>query len=679
MSKRPREVAQPQPSAKPVSTSVSSKRSLWFALAAALVTFAVFSFSIDHPFVVWDDDANFVNNPAYRGLGPSELRWMFTTFHEGPYQPLSWITLGLDYIVWGMNAWGYHLTNVLIHSAAAGILCLLAMRLHAARAVELSQRALFFGLAVSFLWSLHPLRVEAVSWVTERREVLCGALSFLALLVAARGGRFWIVGLLALGAMLAKGTAVTLAPLLILLDVALSKETELRALVLVTLRSARRHALVIALAFAFAAIAVLGQHETHAIVSYEAHGWGDRFRIFFNGIGFYVSKTIVPVGLAPMYDPPLDRSTLTLPAAISIAALVAFVALTWRSRRRIGHLWTLGVAYFVVLLPVGGLVQVGGQMAADRYCYQPGAVIVLAVVACVGLLFARNVADGTISRAHWFALIALSALLSWRCIKLQGIWSDSITLWRHELAEYPESPIAHLHLGILYRDGLVPGGTPADAEAHFKRAIQRLPNYADAWCALGELYAHTGRADAAFEAFDHALSAVRDHRATLVARADLLWTQRRIDESLATLRRLAESAPNDFQAHLLYGEALATAGDTRAALPEYELALRADSRVVHVWTEYAWILATHPDPSIRDGQRALELVQSAMQRFGADERLVVQARVAALAEVGRFDEAIAILRNVRRTLTAEEGGALIDGWIAQFERREPLRVEPAFR
>ncbi|MBL8857704.1 MAG: tetratricopeptide repeat protein [Planctomycetes bacterium] len=646
----------------------------WAALSVALVAFAVFIPSITHPFLVWDDAANFVENPSYRGLGPQQIAWMFTTFHEGPYQPLSWVTLGFDYVLWGMNPTGYHLTNIVIHAIASALLYLLVVQLLEAGGSRRSAREVqFFGLAVSLVWAVHPLRVEAVSWVTERREVLCGALSFAVLLVALRGGRWWSITLLALCALLAKGTAVVLAPLLILLDLYCSRETEARALFGLALRSARRHALVIVLAFVFSAVALLGQGASSAIISTESHGLFDRLRIFSNALGLYVAKTVWPTGLAPMYEMPLDRNTLTLPALLSIAGLIMFLALAWRLRSRCGHLWTLGVAYLVMLLPVGGIVQVGGQIAADRYSYQPGAVIVIALVACIGLIGGQALS----TTARWVLLGVICGWLTWRNVVLQAVWGDSAALWKHELTVYPDSPIAHLHLGFLQADGSVSGGDVLTAEQHFRAAVARAPSFVTAWCALGDEYTRQGRFAEALKAHEAALAVTPSHHSALVGRANALWALERNDEAITALRLLVSNAPQDFRSHLLLARALNAVGELQGARNAYEQAIAIAPHVLRPSTEFAWMLATHPANSARDGARALALAEAAAQRFGAHEQLVVQARTAALAELGRFDEAIAILDGVRAALPPAEARDL-DPLIEQFRRHEPLRVPPRY-
>src|SRR5213594_2560684 len=139
----------------------------------ALVAVACFLPTLRNDFVLWDDDLNFTDNPSYRGLSWRQLRWMFTTVHGGHYQPLSWLTLGLDYALWGMNPAGYHLTSVLLHATNAVLAyALVRTVLRCAGAPAAGLRAAAAAGALTF--AIHPLRVESVAWVTERRDVLCG-------------------------------------------------------------------------------------------------------------------------------------------------------------------------------------------------------------------------------------------------------------------------------------------------------------------------------------------------------------------------------------------------------------------------------------------------------------------------------------------------------------------------
>src|SRR5262245_29174478 len=176
-------------------------RSRWlFPALVLLATFVAFLPVLGNGFVGdWDDDLNFARNAAYRGLGWRQLHWMFTTFHLGHYMPLTWLTFGLDYIVWGLNPAGYHLTALALHMANAVVFYAVAARLPAAaRPARGDGFATRLGAAVSAsLFAVHPLRVESVAWATERRDVLCGLFYLLAVLTylravqAAQGKGLW--------------------------------------------------------------------------------------------------------------------------------------------------------------------------------------------------------------------------------------------------------------------------------------------------------------------------------------------------------------------------------------------------------------------------------------------------------------------------------------------------------
>src|SRR3989442_9206471 len=195
----------------------------------ALVTFAAFSPTLQNQFVSWDDDKNFLENPHYRGLGWTHLHWMWTT-HQGHYIPLTWMTLGLDYLVWGMNPLGYHLTSLLLHAANAVVFFFVVRRILALSLPSPSERDHALAVSAGFAalaFAIHPLRVESVAWATERRDVLSRLFYLSAILVYLRAcereerGRGWYwaaVGLFAC-ALLSKSMVVNLPIVLLILDV----------------------------------------------------------------------------------------------------------------------------------------------------------------------------------------------------------------------------------------------------------------------------------------------------------------------------------------------------------------------------------------------------------------------------------------------------------------------------
>src|SRR5207302_693630 len=163
--------AAPAPRSATGSTGAGRGQGRWptwvLALLVALVVFAAFAPALSNGFVNWDDDVNITDNPHFRGFSAAHLRWMFTTTLMGHYIPLTWLTLALDYALWGMNPRGYHLTSVLLHALDAALVFLVARRL-------LRDAPVGAAAAAALVFGLHPLRVESVAWVTERRDVVSG-------------------------------------------------------------------------------------------------------------------------------------------------------------------------------------------------------------------------------------------------------------------------------------------------------------------------------------------------------------------------------------------------------------------------------------------------------------------------------------------------------------------------
>ena len=272
---RRREVLLQQELREPVAPALTQPWGSWLVpVLIALVTFAAFLPALQNQFVSWDDDDNFMKNPDYRGLAWTHLRWMWTT-HLGHYIPLTWMTLGLDYLLWGMNPFGYHLTSLLLHAANAVIFFFIVRRILTRALPSLSERGHALALSAGFaalVFAIHPLRVESVAWVTERRDVLSGFFYLLAILVYLRAcereergrGWYWLAAFVC--ALLSKSMVVNLPVVLLLLDVyplrrlggAIGRRSE----------SARRVYVekipFVLLAVAASAIAVMAQSSVHA-------------------------------------------------------------------------------------------------------------------------------------------------------------------------------------------------------------------------------------------------------------------------------------------------------------------------------------------------------------------------------------------------------------------------------
>jgi tetratricopeptide (TPR) repeat protein len=407
-----------------------------------VVTLVSFLPALDGQFVNWDDDRNFVDNPHYRGLGLPQLRWMFFTFHLGHYIPVTWLTLGFDYLVWGMDARGYHLSSLLFHAATTTLFFFLSLRLLTVALGEPRGARPVVGAGVAaLLFGIHPLRVESVAWITERRDVVSGLFyvtAIIAYLRAVAGGRgfrsgwYWAsLGSFAF-ALLSKSITTTLPLTLLVLDV-----YPLRRLggaagwrrPSVWLEKLPFLALsVLASVIAFAGLRTLGN-----LVSLDSAGLFLRLAIAVYGSALYLTKTLAPVRLSPLYELPIVVAWWhgTLVASVAILAVV--------TRRRWPAFGAAVAAFGIALLPVVGLLQNGPQMAADRYSY----LSCMSWAALAGGLVGRAGTAALPRRALAAATIAVLATLTWQ---QSGVWKNSVTLWRQAVTVVPDGRAAHFNL-----------------------------------------------------------------------------------------------------------------------------------------------------------------------------------------------------------------------------------------
>ena len=517
-----------------------------------LVTSAAFLPALQNQFLRWDDHKNFLGNPYYRGLGWIHLRWMWTT-HLGHYIPLTWMTLGLDYVLWGMNPLGYHLTNLLLHAANAVLFYFVAFRILGLglpdpgdrRQAELVLSAGFAAL----VFAIHPLRVESVAWVTERRDVLSGLFYLSAILIYLRTcergerGRGWYwaaVGLFAC-ALLSKSMVVNLPIVLLILDV-----YPLRRLGGATgwwSEPARRVYVekipFVLLATAAAAIAVMAQLSVHAAASLAQLSVPGRVAVSAYGLSFYLWKMVVPLNLSPLYPLSPIVNPWAMPFVLSYTMVLAITAIALALRRRVPGLPAAWSAYVVVLLPVLGIFQSGPQIAADRYTYL--ASLGWAILAGACLLFcwriSRTSTTGTPTTLPIagvaICVVAGLGVLTWNQVH---IWHDSERLWTYTVAIHPNSSLAQFSLGIV----LSAQGKPTEAIEHFQKGLQLRPDEPSAHTNLGVALIQQGKLA---DAIEHFRQAVRIY-------------------------------PDDALAHTNWGSALIDLGKPSEAIEHYSKALR---------------------------------------------------------------------------------------------------------
>src|SRR5437870_4074651 len=360
----------------------------WIApVFVAVVTCATFLPVLWNQFVEWDDYENLISNVHYRGLGWSQLRWMFTTFHMGHYQPLSWITFAVDYLLWGAEPYGYHLTNVFLHAANAVLFYFISRRLLSlALSTPYDRRDWRLDLSAAFaalLFAIHPLRVESVAWATERRDVLSGLFFLLTILCylrstsasidAARSRRYLRAALAACAlSLFSKATAITLPAILVILDMyPLARiEGNPRRWFTPNARKVLWEKIpFVVLAVPFGVLALLAQQKASALRTLESYNAITRLAQALVSANFYIWKSLIPVNLSPLHEIAPNFSAWNLSTLASAAGAILVFTCLFVLRNRWPAALACWVYYIVMLAPVVGIAQSGPQLVADRYSY----------------------------------------------------------------------------------------------------------------------------------------------------------------------------------------------------------------------------------------------------------------------------------------------------------------------
>ncbi len=511
-----------------------------FAVLSATITFLAFLPAL-HGGFVWDDQKNIVENPGFRSFDFRHLKWMFTTFFMGPYQPLSWLSLGLDFKFWGLKPFGFHLTNLLLHAANAALFFRVS-RETLARALGKDDRAGIAALAAALFFGLHPLRVESVAWITERRDVLAGLFVLSATWAYLRRRLGVALGLYFLS-LLSKASGATLPVAWLALD--------LYPLGRLDSRAALKEALIekwpfFGLAFLAGVFALLGQLSAGNLVSLQAHGFSARLAQAALGSSFYIEKTLWPRHLCPLYPLP-GHLALTEPrvwiatgALIGVVIALRLCRVPWRAQ---AALW---IYYWATLLPVLGILQNGPQLMADRYSY----------LSCLGwtLLAAAALTQATNRWQHRVfvvPVIVLGALAlgSWRQTR---VWRDDDALWGAAVALHPDSAAIKLNYGLA----LAGKRRLFEALSIYEEASEIEPNNAMILTHQGYALLELRRYPEAEKTLKQALGLNANSSLAETYLGVALLRDHKVDEALAPLQRAVTLEPYSEQARINLGAAL---------------------------------------------------------------------------------------------------------------------------
>ena len=598
------------------------------ALVVFLGACAPFLPALSQGFVALDDDYNFERNEMYRALGAENLRWMFTESYMGHYQPLSWLTLALDYRLYGLDGAGYHLTNMLLHGLGMVALYYLALALFSLcfRGVP-DARLRLAAAAAALVHGMHPLRVESVAWATERRDVQSGLFLILTVLAYVRWTRSRRASLLLLSlalfvvSLLSKAWGITLPAVLLVLDVwPLRRLRERR---LVQLAVEKLWYAVPALGMAW--LAAWAQGEAAARETLADHTILERVIQACYGLFFYPWKTLWPTDLAALYWLEMELDPTRTVHVVAYVFVALTTAVLWLRRRSFPAGWTAWVVFAIVVSPVLGFLQSGFQKVADRYSYL--ACIPFALLYGSGLAWLAARQGQRAGRSTRFAsalgatalLLGLLGTLTWRQTLT---WKDSETLYENVVAVEPGNYFAWHNLAVQYQlQGRYEEAVAAELESiRFHPGKGNLP----ARLNLANLYRLTGRTDQLPEVWRGALEADPAHAETLrnlmndyLRRGDregaLALVESSIERApdfvegyaeLAELRRdegpeallelwyrASQAAPESARAKHGVGVQLLALGRDEEAGPWLEQAFNADNHDVEIAVDFARVLA----------------------------------------------------------------------------------------
>jgi tetratricopeptide (TPR) repeat protein len=575
------------------------------ALLLVLLVVLAFYPCLGNAFVQWDDDQNFLENTSYRGLGWAQIRWDWTSFRIGVYQPLAWMILGVQYLLFKLKPWGYHLFSLVFHAINTVVLFVLTVAV-LARFRPGGERqgpgvVTWSAALATALFAVHPLRTEVVAWASCQPYLPCALflmLSVLAYLHALPDGQaprgVWVSAsfFLFAAALLCKAVAVTLPAVLLILDV-----YPLRRLGGGQGRwfgPAVRRVWWEKLAFAllsliFVILAVVGRAKAEHLFPTEVWGLPERVAQACFGIWFYLIKTVLPVDLTAFYVLPRPKEMFRPRFVLSILGVVSASAGLFLLRRRPAGTALLAVwlSYVVILVPNLGLVRIGSQIAADRYTYVAmiGGVVLLAAGLCQLLCARPTVGPVTVglAAASLAVVSGLMVLTQRQC----RTWRTTETLWTHVLTHGGSgNGTAHNNLGVLLKER----GRVHEARIHFEEALRLAPKSGAAHTNLGSILKDLGRTDEARAHFNEALRLEPNSATPRCYLALLLFGQGRTAEARAQLEEAVRINPDSVGAHNGLGLLLYRQGRMDEAQDQVEQALRINPESVEAHTNLGSIL-----------------------------------------------------------------------------------------
>jgi len=552
-----------------------NRETLWIALGLVMMIVLVYGQTIYFDFIHFDEEQYVTRNPhVLSGLTWEGVRWAFTSLEAGFWHPLTWLSLMLDHELYGMHAGGYHGTNVLLHLGNTLLLFWALMRMTGAP---------WRSGMVAALFALHPLHVESVAWIAQRKDVLSTFFWMLTLLCYVRyveqpgRQRYLPVMVVFILGLMSKPMLVTLPFILLLLDywplgrlriesvmvTGVAKRFDKRPLLFLL----KEKAPFFFMAFLFSALTFHAEQQAGALPSITELSFPVRAANAIISYTLYIYKMFWPTALAVFYPHPGMWPLLQVVFSGLLLVLVTSLALLrWRSAPYLaaGWFWYLGA-----LLPVSGLVQVGSHGMADRYTYIP--LIGLFIICTWGAGDTFTAWKG-IKRRLMVGLaagiiITACTVLTWQQLQY---WRNSITLFSHAIGVTRDNYLAHNNLGAVF----MTMGYPEAAEPHFRTALTVLPTYAVANNNLGNIMLGKERYDEAIEYFQKALQSNPAYNVVYRNLGDAYLRKGDCEKAISVYKKALTYDNRNAEIYNNMGATLVCRGELEKAQRQFETALR---------------------------------------------------------------------------------------------------------
>ena len=590
----------------PAQVSLRDDRRITIAVCIFLtaIIWLVFGQTLGHEFINFDDDRYvYENREVSRGLTLDGLKWVLTHSHASLWHPLTTLSHMADCQIYGLRPAGHHFTNVVLHNLGAILLFLVFRGMTG---------CIWQSAFIATVFAIHPMRVESVAWVAERKDVLSGVFFMLTLgaylrYVRAPGiSRYLTLSIFLACGLMSKATFVTVPLVLLLLDYwPLQRANDFRG----SRRLLMEKIPLLALSAAASVATVFAQTVTMA--SLEQLSLLARLKNAAVSVIVYLRQMFWPTHLAVFYPHPHDQLNIwVVLACVALIVVLTLLAIFFRQKHPyvfVGWFW-----YLILLAPVLGIVQAGLQARADRFTYLPHiGITMLLTWSCADLTQQWRYRRIVLISMATFAIAALTVV----AYQQTTFWRNSISLWEDAVAVTPDNQTAHQNLAAA----LWSKGRTAEANKHSRAA-----------------------------AIAHARTTLKDY-------------------------------PFDVATHNDLGVLLAQNGDVRGGIEQWEISLQLSPDDGNALNNLAWVLATYPTDTIRDGKRAVELAVKATTLPGGNVPIVIRTLAAAYAEAGDFSKAIETGQRALDLATAQSNTSLLSTLrheIELYQAHTPYRESP---